>query len=158
MNQMHLSPQSIHWRIIAASFVGGLVGSAARASCEWGCVSVGLPAWTARMAVNVIGAFAIGILFARLCDCDTRGVPLGVPPHNRLREHLLGAGFLGGFTTVSGFAGDMVFALQERAFERAVVMFAADAVLGIAAVALGYSMSIARRPNRSITRDALSKF
>lgn len=158
MNQIRLWLQSPKLKVVVAAFVGGMFGSAARALCEWGCVSAGLPAWASRVAVNVIGALAIGALFARLCDADSRGVPLGIPPHNRLREHILGAGFLGGFTTVSGFAWDIAFALQEQAFGRIAVIFAADAVVGIAAVSLGYSLIIARRPMRSVTSDALSKF
>lgn len=139
-------PPSV-WKLVFAAFVGGAFGSAARGGCEWGCASIGLPGWTSRIAVNVIGACAIGILFARLCDHDERGVPIGVPHRNRMREHLWGAGFLGGFTTVSGFAWDMASALQSGSFERAAVMFTADALIGIAAVAIGYAIGIARRPS-----------
>ena len=143
-HQRALPPVSIS-KLVAVAFVGGVAGSAARAGVELGCSAVGLPGWTARVAVNVLGAGAIGALFARLCDVDARGVPVGISHNNRLREQLWGAGFLGGFTTVSGFAWDVASAVQDGAFERAAVVFTADAVLGIAAAALGYSMTMARR-------------
>jgi fluoride ion exporter CrcB/FEX len=98
--------------------------------------------------VNVLGACAIGVLFARLCDVDGRGIPIGFSHKNRLREQLWGAGFLGGFTTVSGFAWDVASALQDQVFERAAVLFTADAIVGIAAAALGYSITMARRQLR----------
>ena len=108
-DMMPLSP----WKLALAAFVGGLAGSAARGSCEWLFALAGAPAWSSRVTVNVLGAFAIGMLFARLCDHDDRGMPLGVPHRNRMREHLWGTGFMGGFTTVSGFAWDMAWALQH---------------------------------------------
>ena len=145
MNHQHALPPVPIWKLIAVACAGGFVGSAARAGVELGCSAVGLPGWTARVAVNVLGACAIGVLFARLCDVDARGIPVGISSNNRLREQLWGAGFLGGFTTVSGFAWDVASAVQDGAFERAALVLTADAVLGIAAVALGYSMTMARR-------------
>jgi fluoride ion exporter CrcB/FEX len=148
VNHQHALPPVPIWKLIAVACAGGFVGSAARAAMELGCSTVGLPGWTARVVVNVLGACAIGILFARLCDVDGRGIPIGFSHKNRFREQLWGAGFLGGFTTVSGFAWDVASALQDQAFERAAVLLTADAVVGIAAAALGYSITMARRQLR----------
>jgi fluoride ion exporter CrcB/FEX len=49
---------------------------------------------------------------------------------------------------VSGFAWDVASALQDQVFERAAVLFTADAIVGIAAAALGYSITMARRQLR----------
>ena len=145
MNHQTVLPPIPIWKLVAVACAGGFFGSAARAGMELGCSAAGLPGWTARVAVNVLGACAIGALFARLCDVDAHGIPVGIPHKNRLREQLWGAGFLGGFTTVSGFAWDVASAVRDGAFERAVVVLTADAVIGIAAAALGYSMTMARR-------------
>lgn len=145
MNHQRALPIVPIWKLIAVAFAGGFIGSAARAGVELGCSAVGLPGWTARVAVNVLGACAIGVLFARLCDVDGRGIPVELSHKNRLREQLWGAGFLGGFTTVSGFAWDVASAVQDGAFERAALLLTANAVVGIAAAALGYSITMARR-------------
>ena len=148
MNHQPVLPPIPIWKLVAVACTGGFFGSAARAGVELGCSAAGLPGWTARVAVNVLGACAIGVLFARLCDVDARGIPVSISKNNRLREHLWGAGFLGGFTTVSGFAWDVASAMRDGAFERAAVVLTADAVIGIAAAALGYSITRARRQLR----------
>jgi len=140
-DMMPLSP----WKLAFAAFAGGLMGSAARGSCEWLVALAGAPGWTARVVVNVVGAFAIGMLFARLCDHDDRGMPLGVPHRNRMREHLWGAGFMGGFTTVSGFAWDVAWAMQHGEHARVAVLLAFDGLVGIAAAAAGYAVALRAR-------------
>ena len=97
------------------------------------------------MTVNVLGAFAIGMLFARLCDHDDRGMPLGVPHRNRMREHLWGGGFMGGFTTVSGFAWDVASAIQHSEHARVALLLAFDGLVGIAAAAAGYGVTLRAR-------------
>lgn len=84
----------------------------------------------------------------RVCAMLTGAVFRWFFSQNRLREQLWGAGFLGGFTTVSGFAWDVASALQDQAFERVAVLFTADAIVGIAAAAMGYSITMARRQLR----------
>ena len=140
-DMMPLSPGKLAF----AALVGGLAGSAARGSCEWLFALAGAPAWSSRVTVNVLGAFAIGMLFARLCDHDDRGMPLGVPHRNRMREHLWGTGFMGGFTTVSGFAWDMAWAVQHGEHARVAVLLAFDGLVGIAAAAAGYALALRAR-------------
>ena len=152
-DMMPLSP----WKLALAAFAGGLMGSAARGSCEWLFALAGAPAWTSRVAVNVVGAFAIGMLFARLCDHDDRGMPLGVPHRNRTREHLWGGGFMGGFTTVSGFAWDVAWALQHGEHARVAVLLAFDGLVGIAAAAAGYAVALrARMRHEAAVRGGMS--
>ena len=128
-------------RLALAAFVGGSLGSLARGGAELAFAAAGWPAWPSRIAVNVAGAFAIGCLFARLSPRDGRGVPLGIPHARRLAEHRWGAGFLGGFTTVSGFAWDAVQATGATGGPSAAHLawiLGCNAVLGIGAAWLGW--------------------
>jgi len=53
-----------------------------------------------------------------------------IPAAHRLREHRWGAGFLGGFTTVSGFAWDAAHAAGEGDVVRDLQIEAVDPRLG----------------------------
>jgi fluoride ion exporter CrcB/FEX len=72
-------------------------------------------------------------------------MPLGVPHRNRMREHLWGGGFMGGFTTVSGFAWDVASAMQHGEHARAAVLLSFDGLVGIAAAAAGYAVALRAR-------------
>lgn len=133
------------WKLAMASFAGGMAGSLARGAAELGFAALGLPGWGSRVAVNVVGAFLIGCLFARIAARDDAGAPAGIPHTDRLREHLLGAGFLGGFTTVSGMAWDLAHALAAGDLVAACTIVGANAVVGIAACATGFALAT-RRP------------
>lgn len=136
-------------RVAAAAFAGGALGSFARGGAELVFAASGWPGWPSRIAVNVAGAFAIGWLFARLSPRDGRGVPLGIPHARRLAEHRWGAGFLGGFTTVSGFAWDAASAAGaagEPSGARLALVLGSNAVLGIGAAWLGWRMGASRIP------------
>ncbi|MBU3684184.1 MAG: CrcB family protein [Phycisphaerales bacterium] len=130
------------WTLALLAAVGGAFGSAARAAVQAGFESAGWPVWGAHLAVNVVGATTIGVLFARLSARDAHGMPLGIPHGLRRREHLLGAGFLGGFTTVSGFAWDVVDLVQGGDPASASLMIGVNALVGIAACAAGYRLAI----------------
>ena len=134
------------WMLALLAAVGGALGSAARASVQAAFDSAGWPVWGAHLAVNVVGATMIGALFARLSARDAHGMPLGIPHGLRRREHLLGAGFLGGFTTVSGFAWDVVDLVQGGDPASASVVIGVDAIVGIAACAAGYRLAIRLLP------------
>ena len=129
-------------RLVGAAFLGGTLGSAARGGTDLAFTAAGWPGWGAHIAVNVAGAFAIGCLFARLSSHDARGVPTGVPAAHRLREHRWGAGFLGGFTTVSGFAWDAAHAAGEGQGAVLAAVLAANAIAGIAACAAGHALAV----------------
>ena len=133
------------WKLVSAAFTGGVLGSLARGAIELGFAALGLPGWGARIAVNVVGAFLIGCLFARIAARDDAGAPAGVPHTRRVREHLLGAGFLGGFTTVSGMAWDLAHGLSAGDLGGCCIIVAANAVVGIAAAALGWRTVNANR-------------
>jgi fluoride ion exporter CrcB/FEX len=133
------------WRLAFAAFAGGVVGSLGRGLAEAAFDAAGSPAWTSRLAVNVVGAFLIGGLFGRLATHDDRGAPTGIPHTHRLREHLLGAGMLGGLTTVSGFSWDVAAAVEAGEFARATIVLGVNAIVGIAACALGHAIACRRR-------------
>ena len=130
------------WVLAMSAAVGGTVGSAARAAVQEWFESAGWPVWGAHLAVNVVGAASIGVLFARLSSRDAHGVPLGIPHGLRRREYLLGAGFLGGFTTVSGFAWDAMDLVQGGDVASAALAIGVNAIVGIAACAAGYRLAI----------------
>ena len=54
----------------------------------------------------------------------------------------MGAGFLGGFTTVSGFAWDVVALAQGGDRASAALAIGVNAIVGIAACAAGYRLAI----------------
>lgn len=112
--------------------LGGAVGSVARFLLV-GAVGRVLPGWPlGTLAVNVLGSFAIGVLFVVLTQ----------------RAHLaplLVAGFLGGFTTFSAFSLDALKLWEGGAAGQALAYVAASVILSLAAVALGAALA------RSIT-------
>jgi CrcB protein len=134
------------WTLAVAALIGGTLGSALRGTVQLAFERVGWTAWGAHLAVNVAGAALIGVLFARLTARDPRGLPLGIPHGLRRREHLMGAGFLGGFTTVSGFAWDVVDLVQGGDPASASLVIGMNAIVGIAACAAGYRLSIRTVP------------
>lgn len=138
-------------RLVAAAFLGGTLGSLARGGAELAFLSLGLSAWGSRVAVNLVGAFLIGCLFARIASRDESGAPAGIPHSHRMREHFLGAGCLGGFTTVSGMALDVASALGVRgpwaaaapqpALADTAFVLAANATMGMIAAAAGWRVA-----------------
>lgn len=140
---------SSRWALAAFAAAGGLLGSAARAAVQAGFEAAGWPVWGAHLAVNVAGAAMIGVLFARLSARDARGMPLGIPHGMRRREHLLGAGLLGGFTTVSGFAWDVADLAQGGDPASAALVIGVNAFVGMAACAAGYRLAIHVVPPRA---------
>ncbi|MFT4260392.1 CrcB family protein, partial [Microbacterium sp.] len=106
-----------HLLVVAA---GGAVGTAARLAVGLALPDVGV---TPVLLANVVGAFLIGVLAARL------------PKAAELRL-LLGTGVLGGFTTYSAFMMGTV-GLWTDAPLIAVAYAAGSLVLGLGAAALG---------------------
>ena len=81
------------------------------------------------LAVNVIGCLLLGILLSVERSTQLAGVPL----------RLLGAvGFLGAFTTFSTFGFETFRYVQEGAANLAFLNVAANLVLGLGAVWLGW--------------------
>ncbi|WP_424212600.1 fluoride efflux transporter CrcB [Streptomyces sp. BI20] len=95
--------------VLAAVSVGGAIGACARyaLSLAWPAPPTGLP-W-ATLLINLLGCAAIGVLMA--CVAEDR---LARPAHPLLRP-FLGVGVLGGFTTFSTYAVDVVRLLRADA-------------------------------------------
>ncbi len=100
--------------------LGGALGSAARLGTSLSLPDIaGIP--VATLAVNIVGAFLMGVLAAR------------IPGSSDLRV-FLGTGILGGFTTYSAFAEGAV-AMTQPVLALGYVLV--SLVGGIAAAALG---------------------
>jgi len=109
---------------LALVWAGGTVGTAARYLTARAVPHLlGVP--VATLAVNLLGAFALGLLLHGL---GTRRA--------RLRL-LLGTGFLGGFTTYSALAFDTVLLARRGLPGHAIGYAAATLLLGVAASVVG---------------------
>jgi CrcB protein len=114
---------------------GGFLGSVARYLLG-GLVlhATGAPRFPfATLTVNATGCLAIGLVagFAEQAHLFS--------PATRL---FLITGFLGGYTTFSAFAYETVFLAREHAWVSAAVNVLAQVAVGIAAVWIGYRVSI----------------
>jgi CrcB protein len=108
--------------------LGGAMGSVARFLVVLGAGRV-VPGWPiGTLVVNVLGSFAIGVLYVVL----TQRVHLAP---------LLVAGFLGGFTTFSAFSLDALKLWEGGAVVQAALHIAASVILSLAAVALGAAIA-----------------
>lgn len=113
------------WALLALA--GGL-GSGARALVVlWLTDRVGVTLWKTLMGINTVGSFVAGVLVARMLTGE------GVQPVD-----IAVTGFLGGFTTFSGFAVECV-ELWQRGRRSLSVRFAlASVVLSAMAAHLGH--------------------
>lgn len=116
---------------LAAAYValGGACGSVARYLVGVAVGAWGRPAWAATLAVNLVGAFAMGLLLG------------GAPPRRTVL--LLGTGVLGGFTTFSTFAADTSGLLGPALDWRGAAYAGGTVVLGILAFTAGRAASAA---------------
>ncbi|MFZ2510916.1 MAG: fluoride efflux transporter CrcB [Gordonia sp. (in: high G+C Gram-positive bacteria)] len=117
--------------LLALVFVGGMLGAPARYGVEHvlPAAAGGFPLGT--FAVNVVGAFLLGLLLESLI---LSGPDTGV--RNRLRL-FLGTGFLGAFTTYSSFAVQLDRLGRGGHASTAVGYAAVSLAVGLALVALG---------------------
>jgi CrcB protein len=83
------------------------------------------------LAVNIIGSFIIGMLYALLLR------KAGITENHRL---LLGAGFCGGFTTYSAFAFENVNLLQQKLLSLSFLYILLTLVMGFLAVLAGLTL------------------
>lgn len=121
-----------HPGLLALIFVGGTLGTGARAALENASPAEpgGIP-W-ATLLINVAGSLLLGALLETL---TRTGPDTGWRRGARLT---VGTGVLGGFTTYSTFAVETVQRLPSDAYAVGLVYSVASVVLGVAAAALGY--------------------
>ena len=110
----------------AGSFLGGALRYYLSTIIK-NCCGQGFPWGT--LAVNLLGCFVIGMLFALFHRLGT--------PHSSWCL-LLTTGVCGGFTTFSTFANESVLMLQNGNIALFASYIAASIILGLALVALGY--------------------
>lgn len=126
---------------VALVALGGAVGTYARVVVS---LVVPDPALVATLAVNLVGAFALGYLATRLADGAggelrrRRGVRL-----------LLGTGVCGGFTTYSLIALQAAMLMQRGDVPVAVLYAATTLTLGAVATMLGIVLAARGRPDRA---------
>jgi fluoride exporter len=116
------------WMMVGA---GGALGAMLRYGVNR-MVLDGWPAWRfplATLAVNVAGSCVFGVLAGLLASSR-----LSMQPH--WREFVF-AGVLGGFTTFSAFAGDVVMFSRDGLTLLAIANVCANLVLAIGALYLG---------------------
>ena len=115
-------------RLLIAIAAGGVLGSLSRYA-----VGLGLPheagAWPwATFTVNLTGCLAMGLLVAYL---------VARPGTHRLARPFVGVGVLGGWTTFSSFAVDVLQQTHAGHGGRAAAYIASSIILGVAAVGFG---------------------
>lgn len=115
-------------RSVGTVAVGGGLGSAARHLLV---SATGTHGAAATLAVNVVGALLLGVLLERLARSDTGG-----PRRRRLRL-LLGTGLLGGFTTYSGIAVEVLARMADGQWAGAAGYGLVTVLTGLAACAAG---------------------
>lgn len=126
---LHLSPAALG--LVA---VGGMAGTAARYG-----VSLLVPprdGWpVATLAVNLVGAFVLGLLLESLARRGSEDDPGGVS-RRRLRL-IAGTGFCGAFTTYSALAVDLDLLLRGGQAGTALAYAATTVLVGFLLCCLG---------------------
>lgn len=124
-------------RELAAIFAGGTGGAVLRIALERLPVATA-PAWPwVTLAVNIVGAFALGYFVTRLQE----RLPL-----SSYRRPLLATGFCGAFTTFSTMQVELLRMVDARSYGRAAGYAAASILGGYGAVHL--ASAVVRRVRR----------
>jgi fluoride exporter len=124
---------------LLAVWLGGALGTGARAVITSATPAAAIP--VATFAINLVGAFALGLLFESLSR-------RGPGPRARLVRRLAGTGFLGGFTTYSALALDAVGLRQAGTDGLAAAYALGSVLLGTAAAGLGILLARGRSGRR----------
>ncbi|OBF53643.1 camphor resistance protein CrcB [Mycobacterium sp. 852002-50816_SCH5313054-b] len=119
------------YRELAAVFVGGALGTLARAALSTVVMreTAGWP-W-ATFIVNIVGAFLVGYFTTRLLE----RLPL-----SSYRRPLLGTGLCGGLTTFSTMQVETVTMIQHGEWAKAAAYSSSSIVLGLVAVHLATAL------------------
>jgi fluoride exporter len=111
-------------RELAAVFVGGTIGTLARAAFETlAAPDPGRWPWP-TFVVNIVGAFLLGYFTTRLLERL---------PVSSYRRPLLGTGLCGGLTTFSTMQVEILKMLEHRHYGLAIGYIAASIVAGLVA-------------------------
>jgi CrcB protein len=122
---------SFDGRELAAVFVGGAVGTLARAAlATLAAPDPGHWPWP-TFTVNIVGTFLLGYLTTRLLERL---------PVSSYRRPLLGTGFCGGLTTFSTMQVEVVKMLEHHRYGLAVGYTAVSIVAGLLAVYLATAL------------------
>ena len=134
-----LRPAHLQPVLIALVLLGGTLGTAAREGLVLSVPSLGsFP--LAVFAINVVGAFALGVVLESLVDGSGGDLARNI----RL---LVGTGFLGGFTTYSALATGTDLLLREGDVATGLLYAVGTLLLGLAAAGAGVAVAAAgRRP------------
>jgi CrcB protein len=117
------------WAAVAAVAAGGAFGSVLRFLVGmWFLQRVGAGFPWGTLAVNLSGAFAIGIV---MHVAQTR---LGLSPYFRV---FLATGILGGYTTFSAFAYETLLLGRDALTMQSVLYGFGSVIAGVVAVVLG---------------------
>ncbi|WP_084727191.1 fluoride efflux transporter CrcB [Rhodococcoides yunnanense] len=134
---LHLQPVPL-----LTVFVGGVLGTLARYGIET-AIPHRSPQWPiATFAINLSGAFVLGLLLANLAR---RGADVGARRRIRL---LAGTGFCGAFTTYSTFALETVVLAHDGHLSIAAVYAVATVILGALAAWAGIAAGSASARGR----------
>jgi CrcB protein len=120
-------------RDLLAVVIGGLVGTGARFAIDGALLHQDDQFPLSTLIVNVLGAFALGFLVARVWPTAPSWLRAG-----------LGVGLLGSFTTFSAVAVSLVSLTAAGGGMLALAYLAATLVLGLAAAWLGLRLGRAR--------------
>jgi CrcB protein len=118
-------------RELVAVFIGGAVGTVARATLgTFATADPGRWPWP-TFVVNIVGAFLLGYFTTRLLERL---------PVSSYRRPLLGTGFCGGLTTFSTMQVETVRMIEHHHFGLAVGYVVASIVAGLVAVYAGTAL------------------
>ncbi len=129
MGQIIVSSADLAWRVVLVA-LGSAIGGVLRFFVALMVPSAGGLPW-ATLSVNVVGAFAIGLvsgLVARCCGGSLAGEWI---------RALLVIGCCGGFTTFSTFSNETFKLLESGQWTLAGVYVGASILAGLTAVFLG---------------------
>lgn len=115
----------MNWILIA---LGGGIGASLRYGVQLFFLKKNMPFYSATIVVNLIGSFLLGVASNWLLTGDD------------LLIAFVTTGFLGGFTTFSTFAYDLVKLLQTKSLIKVVLYSSSNLIGGIIAFGFGWIM------------------
>ncbi|WP_117212657.1 fluoride efflux transporter CrcB [Allorhizocola rhizosphaerae] len=126
------APPPIRWPVLAAVFIGGMLGGLARygLTVAWPPPPGGFP-W-ATFGINLSGCLLIGVLMAAITD---------LWPSRTLLRPFWGTGVLGGYTTFSTYIVDAQHLLDHARAGVALIYLAATIGGALIAVFTGHSLA-----------------